>query len=123
MVNFGPLGSVPGKYKDRRLYVHNPNVTLMRTTPEECAQLGRITAQKLNRALGPVVFLMPLGGVSAIDAEGAPFFWPEADRSYLDALRSSLNPGIRLLEVDAHINDEEFARRAAQSLLDLMREN
>jgi uncharacterized protein (UPF0261 family) len=85
--------------------------------------LGRITAQKLNRALGPVVFLMPLGGVSAIDAEGAPFFWPEADRSYLDALRSSLNPGIRLLEVDAHINDEEFARRAAQSLLDLMREN
>jgi uncharacterized protein (UPF0261 family) len=123
MVNFGPLGSVPGKYKDRRLYVHNPNVTLMRTTPEECAQLGRTTAQKLNRALGPVVFLMPLRGVSAIDAEGAPFFWPEADRSYLDALRSNLNPGIRLLEVDAHINDEEFARRAAQSLLELMREN
>lgn len=122
MVNFGPLGSVPGKYKDRRLYVHNSNVTLMRTTPEECAQLGRTTAQKLNRALGPVVFLMPLRGVSAIDAEGAPFFWPEADRSYLDALRSSLNPGICLLEVDAHINDEEFARRAANCLLELMKE-
>jgi len=120
MVNFGPLDSVPEKYRKRRLYVHNPNVTLMRTTPAECAELGRITAEKLNRAQGPVVFLMPLRGVSAIDAAGLPFWWPEADASYLDALKAGLNPQVRLLELDAHINDEGFARRAADSLLQLM---
>ncbi|MGO9274937.1 MAG: Tm-1-like ATP-binding domain-containing protein [Terriglobia bacterium] len=120
MVNFGPLDSVPEKYRERRLYVHNPNVTLMRTTPEECAELGRITAEKLNRARGPVAFLMPLRGVSAIDAAGLPFWWPEADSSYLDALKANLHPRVRLLEVDAHINDESFARSAADSLLQLM---
>ena len=120
MVNFGPLDSVPEKYRSRRLYVHNANVTLMRTSPDECAELGRITAEKLNRARGPVVFLMPLRGVSAIDAEGLPFYWPEADRSYLDALRSTLDSKVHLMEVDAHINDERFARTAAKTLLDLM---
>jgi uncharacterized protein (UPF0261 family) len=120
MVNFGPLDSVPEKYRERRLYVHNPNVTLMRTTPEECAELGRITAEKLNRAQGPVVFLMPLRGVSAIDATGLPFWWPEADASYLEALEGNLHPRVRLVKVDAHINDELFARSAADSLLQLM---
>ncbi|HMD97617.1 MAG TPA: Tm-1-like ATP-binding domain-containing protein [Terriglobia bacterium] len=120
MVNFGPLDSVPEKYRERRLYVHNPNVTLMRTTPEECAELGRITAEKLNRARGPVAFLMPLRGVSAIDAAGLPFWWPEADASYLGALEANLDPEVRLLEVGAHINDEGFARSAADSLLQLM---
>jgi len=121
MVNFGPLNSVPEKYRERRLYVHNPNVTLMRTTPEECAELGRMTAEKLNRARGPVVFLMPQRGVSAIDAVGLPFWWPEADARYLDALKANLHPQVRLLEIDAHINDEGFARAAADSLLQLMR--
>jgi len=120
MVNFGPRDSVPEKYRQRCLYVHNANVTLMRTNPAECAELGRITAAKLNRAEGPVVFLMPLRGVSAIDSEGQPFSWPEADRSYLDALKTSLDPRIRLVEVDAHINDEHFARAAATCLLDLI---
>ncbi len=120
MVNFGPLDSVPARYKERRLYAHNPNVTLMRTTPDECAELGRITAEKLSRARGPVVFLMPLGGVSAIDATGLPFCWPEADRSYLDALRANLDPRVRLVEVDAHINDARFAQGAAAALLELM---
>ena len=91
MVNFGPLDSVPEKYRQRRLYIHNANVTLMRTTPAECAELGRITAEKLNRARGPVVFLMPLRGVSAIDSAGLPFSWPEADRSYIDALKANLD--------------------------------
>ena len=121
MVNFGPLDSVPEKYRVRRLYVHNTNVTLMRTTPEECAELGRMTAQKLNSALGDVVFLMPLRGVSAIDAEGMPFWWPEAARAYLDALKSALHPRIRLMEVDAHINDESFSRAAAAALLELLK--
>jgi uncharacterized protein (UPF0261 family) len=123
MVNFGPLDSVPERYRQRRLYVHNPNVTLMRTTPEECAELGRITAEKLNRALGPVVFLMPLRGVSAIDAVGSPFWWPEADRSYLNLLKANLGCRIRLVEVDAHINDESFAQTVARTLLELTKES
>jgi uncharacterized protein (UPF0261 family) len=122
MVNFGPLGSVPEKYRTRLLYIHNPNVTLMRTTPEECAELGRITAEKLNRARSSVVFLMPLRGVSAIDAVGLPFWWPQADRCYLNALKANLNTRIRLVEVDAHINDEDFAEAAANTLLELLSE-
>jgi uncharacterized protein (UPF0261 family) len=123
MVNFGPLDSVPEKYRKRLLHVHNPNVTLMRTTPEECAELGRITAEKLNRARSSVVFLMPLRGVSAIDAAGLPFWWPQADRCYLDALKANLNARIRLVEVDAHINDEGFARAGADTLLKLLNES
>jgi uncharacterized protein (UPF0261 family) len=122
MVNFGPLDSVPERYTKRLLYVHNPNVTLMRTTPEECAELGRITAEKLNRAQSSVVFLMPLRGVSAIDAVGLPFWWPQADRCYLDALKANVNARIRLVEVDAHINDEGFAQAAANALLELLSE-
>ncbi len=120
MVNFGPLDSVPEKYRQRRLYVHNPNVTLMRTTPEECAQLGRITAEKLNRARGPVAFMMPLRGVSAIDAPGQPFAWAEADTCYLEGLKTNLNSRVRLVEVDAHINDATFSECAAKTLLELM---
>ena len=120
MVNFGPMESVPQKYRDRLMYRHNPNVTLMRTSPEECAELGRITAAKLNRARGPVTFCMPLRGVSAIDLPGEPFYSPETDRSYFNALRANLDPGIRLIEVDANINDEGFARKVAESLLEML---
>ncbi len=121
MVNFGPLDSVPEKYRQRKLYVHNPNVTLMRTTPEECAELGRITAEKLNRARGPAAFLMPLRGVSAIDAAGQPFAAPEADARFLEALRKDLSPRVRLMEIEAHINDPAFAQCAARTLLEMMR--
>jgi uncharacterized protein (UPF0261 family) len=120
MVNFGPLDSVPEKYRQRQLYVHNPNVTLMRTTPEECAELGRITAEKLNRANGSVVFMMPLRGVSAIDAPNQPFAWPEADARFLETLKTNLSSRIRLVEMDVHINDETFAQSAANILLELM---
>ena len=120
MVNFGPLDSVPERYRQRRLYAHNPTVTLMRTTSEECAELGRITAEKLNRSHGPAVFLMPLRGVSAIDAPGSAFHSPEADKNYVEALRANLDPRIRLVEVDAHINDETFARGVADALMELM---
>ena len=120
MVNFGAQESVPAKYADRRLYVHNPNVTLMRTTPAECAKLGRITAEKLSRARGPAAFLMPLRGVSAIDVPEGPFWWPEANRAYLSELRANLAPRIPLIEVDANINDESFAHAAVETLLDLM---
>jgi uncharacterized protein (UPF0261 family) len=121
MVNFGPMDSVPQKHQNRLLYRHNANVTLMRTTPQECAQLGKITAAKLNGARGPVAFVMPLKGVSALDCPGEPFHSPEADQSYINALKATLHPQIRLVEVDAHINDEAFARQIVELLLTMMR--
>ncbi|MDK2785162.1 MAG: hypothetical protein PWR11_1028 [Bacillota bacterium] len=120
MVNFGPPETVPEKFKGRRFYQHNPTVTLMRTTPEECAELGRIIAEKLNAATGPTVVVLPLKGVSMIDAEGKPFYDPEADAALFDALRDNLRPEIRLVELDNHINDPEFALTMAKILEELM---
>jgi uncharacterized protein (UPF0261 family) len=117
MVNFGPAETVPVKFRSRKLYIHNPTVTLMRTTPEECAAIGRITAARLNRATGPVTVLIPLQGVSAIDKLGGPFYSPEALDSYRGALKATLNSTIELVELDAHINDDSFARAATDLLL------
>jgi uncharacterized protein (UPF0261 family) len=118
MVNFGPMDSVPGRFRERDLYAHNPTVTLMRTTPEECAQIGRITATKLNSARGPVTVLIPRQGVSAIDKPGEPFYSPEALIAYRRALKETLSPAVKLVELDAHINDESFARAATDLLID-----
>ncbi len=110
MVNFGARDTVPPKFEDRNLYVHNPSVTLMRTTPEECAELGRRIARKLAAASGPTCLFVPLGGVSMIDAEGQPFHDPEADAALFDALREGLaGSPVELVELDANVNDEEFA--------------
>ncbi len=116
MVNFGPVETVPTQFRSRNLYIHNPTVTLMRTTPEECAEIGRTTATRLNRAIGPVTVLIPLQGVSAIDKIGGPFYSREALDAYRRALRASLRSAIRVVELDAHINDEEFAVVAADLL-------
>jgi uncharacterized protein (UPF0261 family) len=118
MVNFGPLDSVPNEFRKRNLYAHNSTVTLMRTTPDECAELGRVTAKKLNLSRGPVTVLIPLQGISAIDKAGAPFHSPAALDAYRLALKESLSPAINLIEIDAHINDERFAVAAADLLLD-----
>ena len=118
MVNFGPEETVPAQFRSRNLYLHNPSVTLMRTTPEECAEIGRITAIKLNRASGPVTVLIPLRGVSAIDKIGGPFYSQEALNAYRRALKAALSPTIRLVELDAHINDDRFALAAANLLLE-----
>jgi uncharacterized protein (UPF0261 family) len=118
MVNFGPVETVPAQFRSRKLYVHNPTVTLMRTTAEECGEIGRITATRLNRASGPVTVLIPLQGVSAIDKPGGPFYSPEALNSYRRALKTTLSSEIKLVELDAHINDEGFARTAADLLLE-----
>jgi len=120
MVNFGPLETVPPQFRDRNLYIHNPSVTLMRTTSEECEEIGRITATRLNRATGPVTVLIPLQGVSAIDKIGAPFYSPDALAAYRRVLKSSLNPVIRLVELDAHINDEAFAFAAVDLLMEML---
>jgi len=110
MVNFGARDSVPPKFEDRNLYVHNPSVTLMRTTPEECAELGRRIARKLAAATGPVSLFVPLRGVSMIDAEGQPFHDPDADAALFDALREGLaGASVELIELDRNVNDDEFA--------------
>jgi uncharacterized protein (UPF0261 family) len=118
MVNFGPVETVPVQFRSRQLYVHNPSVTLMRTTPEECAEIGRITATRLNRGSGPVTVLIPLQGVSAIDKAGGPFYLPEALNAYCRAVKATLSSAINLVELDAHINDEGFARTAVELLLE-----
>jgi uncharacterized protein (UPF0261 family) len=110
MVNFGARETVPPKFEDRNLYVHNPSVTLMRTTPEECAELGRRIARKLAAATGPVSLFVPLAGVSMIDAAGQPFHDPGADAALFEALREGLEGStVELIEMDNNVNDEEFA--------------
>jgi uncharacterized protein (UPF0261 family) len=116
MVNFGPRATVPERFKDRRFYQHNPNVTLMRTTPAENDQLGKQIAEKASAARGPTAVLVPLRGVSAIDREGQPFWWPEADQALFQSLRNWIGPQVKLVELDMHINDRPFAEAAAQLL-------
>jgi uncharacterized protein (UPF0261 family) len=120
MVNFGPRATVPAKFKDRRFYQHNPNVTLMRTIPEENDQLGKQMAQRASASRGPTAILVPLRGVSAIDREGQPFWWPEADHALFQSLRDWIAPQVKLIELDLHINDPAFAEKAAGELLAMM---
>jgi len=111
MANFGAWDSVPERFKGRRLYRHNPNVTLMRTTPDENRAIGEFIADKLNAMRGPVRFLIPDGGVSAIDKPGQPFHDPEADRALFDTLAQRFRPGPdrKLQRLPLHLNDEAFA--------------
>jgi uncharacterized protein (UPF0261 family) len=119
MVNFYGPSSVPEKFTDRLFYRHNANVTLMRTTAEECKAIGADIARKLSAARGPVAVLLPARGVSAIDREGQPFDDPGARRALHDAVRSGL-PASVVSEVDRHINDPEFAEAAARRLIDML---
>ena len=107
---------MPPQFEGRNLYVHNPSVTLMRTTREECAELGRRIAAKLSAATGPVALFVPLGGVSMIDAPGQPFHDPEADAALFEALRAGLAPNVELVELDCNINDDAFADAMVERL-------
>ncbi|NMM51647.1 Tm-1-like ATP-binding domain-containing protein [Paenibacillus aquistagni] len=121
MVNFGPYDTVPAKFQGRNLYKHNPTITLMRTTAEENGQLGKIIAEKLNNASSKTALMLPLKGVSALDAEGQPFYGAEEDRMLFDTLRQHIDATkVELIEADAHINDEAFALQAAKKLVELM---
>jgi len=122
MVNFGPRDSVPDEFEGRQFHIHNPQVTLMRTTPAENAELGEIIAEKLNAATGPTALALPLGGISMIDVEGEDFYDPEADEELFDALRTHLDEGIELLEMETAVNDEAFAEAIAEKLDEYMRE-
>ena len=121
MVNFGAPETVPAQFAARKLYRWNPNVTLMRTDVEENRQLGRILAEKINQSVGPVTVLLPLGGLSQLDSAGGEFWWPEADRSLFEAIRSHLRADISCIDLPVNINDALFADRAAHTLLDLIK--
>jgi uncharacterized protein (UPF0261 family) len=121
MVNFGARATVPPQFEDRNLYVHNPSVTLMRTTPSECAELGRQIARKLSAATGPTALFLPLHGVSMIDAEGMPFHDPDADDALFTALREGLDGRVELIELDNNVNDPEFAEAMADKLDEYMK--
>ena len=123
MINFGPLETVPERYRSRLLHVHNASVTLMRTTPEENAQLGRLIAQKVNGSKGPVSVFIPGGGVSMIDAPGQPFDDPVADRALFKALRGGLRPDIERVDLPVNINDPSFGVAMADRLHELIQEN
>jgi len=111
MVNFGAWETVPERLRGRRLYRHNPTVTLMRTTADECRAIGEFLVAKLNAMRGPVRFLIPEGGVSAIDRPGQPFHDPEADRALFAAIEQGFRsgPDRRLTRLPLHVNDDAFA--------------
>ena len=121
MVNFWAPETVPTRYAGRKLFRWNPNVTLMRTDVGENQRLGRILAEKINQSIGPVKVLLPLRGVSQLDSPGGEFWWPEADQALFQSMRQSLRRNIPLLELDANINDPQFADRATDELLDMMK--
>ncbi len=123
MVNFGPRNTVPEKFENRNLYVHNPTITLMRTTPDECRQIAELVADKLNAATGPTVLFVPLGGVSMIATDGGVFHDPEADAALFDTLRERIDTSkVEVHELPADVNDPTFALAMANRLHELIEE-
>jgi len=121
MVNFHAMDTVPEKFNKRNLYKHNPTVTLMRTSPAECATIGKKIAEKLNAATGPVVLMLPLKGVSSLDEPGKPFYDPKANNSLFNSLRTHIHSSVRLVELDLHINDRAFAEKVAEELTEMLK--
>ena len=120
MVNFGGIDTVPERFRERNLYRHNATVTLMRTTADECVEIGRRIAAQLNTATGPTALVLPLHGVSAIDAPGQPFHDPQANQALFDSLRRHVDGRVQVIEVEAHINDPAFATRARRHIAETL---
>ncbi|CAN5829478.1 Tm-1-like ATP-binding domain-containing protein [soil metagenome] len=120
MVNFGPKDTVPERFRDRNLDVHNPSITLMRTTPEECAELGRRIGTRLSAAAGPVSLFIPRGGVSAIAVEGGVFHDADADTALFDGLLKNLGDNVEIHDLEYDINDPRFATAMADRLVELI---
>jgi uncharacterized protein (UPF0261 family) len=121
MCNFWGIDTVPERYRQRNLYEWNPNVTLMRTNVEENRAMGQMIARAANESTGPVVVLLPMRGVSMLDSPGNQFWDPEADGACYSAIKENLKPGVKLVEIDANINDPEFADKAVELLTELTR--
>ena len=122
MVNFGPPDTVPEQFSERQFYQHNPTVTLMRTTVEENAELGKIMARKLSQAKGPTTVIIPQHGVSAIDAAEQPFNSPEARTAWIENLKANIGDNVTVIPMDCHINDDEFATKLAETLLECLKD-
>ena len=121
MVNFGPIDTIPEKFKDRNLYKHNPTVTLMRTTVEENIKFGQKIAEKLNASFGKTVLILPLKGVSMIDAPGQPFYGSKEDEALFDTLKNNIDKDkVNIVEMDNNINEKAFAQRAAEELIKML---
>jgi uncharacterized protein (UPF0261 family) len=120
MANFWARDTVPERYSNRKFYEWTSNVTLMRTTPEENADLGRILADKVNASSAPVAIFLPLRGVSMLDSPGGEFWWPEANAALFEAIKNHVKVEIPVYEIDANINDEAFADAAAAKLLEFL---
>ncbi len=121
MINFWATDTVPARYRDRRLHAHNANVTLMRTTADECRRIGQFLVDKLNRMQGPVRFLIPQGGVSLLDAPGQPFWDPDADKALFDVLTAGFRGGSdrRLIVLPHNINDQAFIDAVVQNFKEI----
>jgi uncharacterized protein (UPF0261 family) len=117
---FSPPEKIPESLRERQVYRHTPEVAIVRANKDEMASVGKTLAEKLNRALGPVIVVIPNQGFSPANRPGKPLYDPEADRAFAEALRQNLRPSIRIIELDAHINDELFAKRAVDLLCELM---
>jgi uncharacterized protein (UPF0261 family) len=120
MANFWGMDTVPEKYRNRKLYQWNPNVTLLRTNVEENIKIGEMIARAANESKGPVAVLIPLKGVSMLDSPGGAFWDPEADRACFDAIKRNLRPDIPYIELDYNINDPEFSGKVAETLLEML---
>jgi uncharacterized protein (UPF0261 family) len=118
MVNFAHLDTIPGKYKERQLYSWAPDVTLMRTDGQENIQLAKMIAEKLNSSTVPATILLPLKGLSQIDAEGGIFYQPEINQVLFDTLKQQLNDHVKVLEIDTHINETLFSESAVHILME-----
>jgi uncharacterized protein (UPF0261 family) len=116
MVNFGPRDTVPAEFRGRRLYEHNSTVTLMRTSADECRELGRIVAAKLNAATGPTSLFIPRGGLSMIDVPGGAFHDPNADAALFEALLADLDPRVEVIDRPSDINDPAFGPAMADRI-------
>ncbi len=124
MINFGPVDTLPEAFRERNIYRHNPTVTLVRTTAAENEALGKKLAEKLNRANGKTSLLLPLGGVSMIDAPGQAFFGKEEDERLFRTLKEDVDPArVNIMEFDENINDVQFAQAAAEELIRLMEDD
>lgn len=121
MANFWGIDTIPEKYKNRKLYQWNPNVTLLRTNVEENIQMGKMLAAAANAATAPVAILLPLKGVSMLDSPGGDFWDIEADQACYQAIKDNVKPGIPVIEMDNNINDPEFSEKAATLLLDMLK--
>ena len=119
---WGPFPSLSEELKSRKYIIHNPNMTLVRLSPDELHSVGKLTAEKINRARGPTRVFIPLRGFSYPDRENLPHWEPEGNRAFIEALKAHLRPSIPLKELDAHINDPEFIDPVADAFLSMMEE-